>query len=135
MAAWRDEAACQTHDPEIFYADRSDVARVAAATAVCRTCPVRGECLQAAMVARETFGIWGGLTSQERSRLYRRGLRAAQRKQQPVKEKRCSDCRKVKPRSEFTIDRGRAGGLNPYCTPCYSAKRQEKRQQKNEVAS
>lgn len=33
---------------------------------ICRRCPVQLACLQAAVEAEEPFGIWGGLTAQER---------------------------------------------------------------------
>lgn len=34
--------------------------------AVCRQCPVRAACLAYALDAGENFGIWGGLTTEER---------------------------------------------------------------------
>jgi len=42
------------------------------AVAVCQTCPVRADCLEAGMAERH--GIWGGTTERERVR-----LRAARR--------------------------------------------------------
>jgi WhiB family redox-sensing transcriptional regulator len=75
---WRLQAACRPLDSDLFFPDRaayrtSDVAR---AKAVCRACPVREACLQAAMDGRERVGIWGGLTPQERLKLQRRRRRA-----------------------------------------------------------
>jgi WhiB family transcriptional regulator, redox-sensing transcriptional regulator len=74
---WRLEAACRPFDSELFFPDgaayrNSDVAR---AKAVCRKCPVREACLQAAMDGREKTGIWGGMTPQERMSLQRRRRR------------------------------------------------------------
>jgi WhiB family redox-sensing transcriptional regulator len=71
---WRLHAACRPLDSELFFPDRAvygsnDVAR---AKAVCRECPVRDLCLQAAIEGRERVGIWGGLTPQERAQLHRR---------------------------------------------------------------
>jgi len=43
-----------------------------AAKAVCRGCPVRQQCLDHALEHDERFGVWGGLTEKERSRLRRR---------------------------------------------------------------
>lgn len=43
-----------------------------AAKAVCRRCPVREECLDAALERDELFGIWGGLSRAERAALKRR---------------------------------------------------------------
>lgn len=39
---------------------------------VCRGCPVRRECLEHALAARETDGVWGGLTPEERRHEIRR---------------------------------------------------------------
>lgn len=36
------------------------------AKAICQGCPVRQVCLDHAVATREPFGIWGGLTEQER---------------------------------------------------------------------
>jgi WhiB family redox-sensing transcriptional regulator len=36
------------------------------AKAVCESCPVRAECLNHAVRAGERYGVWGGLTSDER---------------------------------------------------------------------
>lgn len=36
------------------------------AKAICRVCPVREECLETALAIKEPYGIWGGLTEQER---------------------------------------------------------------------
>lgn len=71
---WRLQAACRPLDSELFFPDRAvygsgDVIR---AKAVCRECPVRELCLQAALEGRERVGIWGGLTPQERAQLHRR---------------------------------------------------------------
>ena len=77
-ARWQDRAACKGMDPQIFFGpeyaetvkekrDREDAAK-----AVCTTCPVREECLEYALDAREAYGIWGGLTELERKALLRR---------------------------------------------------------------
>ena len=39
---------------------------------ICFECPVREECLQDALVSNMQFGIWGGLTPQERRSLKRK---------------------------------------------------------------
>ena len=41
-------------------------AREQTAKAICHECAVRGVCLEQALNTREPFGIWGGLTEQER---------------------------------------------------------------------
>ncbi len=77
VADWRREAACLPHDSELFFPARTAYRgdEVARAKAVCRRCPVREECLRAAMNGREKIGIWGGLTPAERARLHRSARR------------------------------------------------------------
>lgn len=75
---WQDFAACKGMDPVIFFGpehaetvkekrDREDEAK-----AVCNSCPVKEECLEYALDAREAYGIWGGLTELERKALLRK---------------------------------------------------------------
>jgi WhiB family transcriptional regulator, redox-sensing transcriptional regulator len=77
-ARWQDRAACKGMDPTLFFGpeyaetvkekrDREDAAK-----AVCNTCPVKQECLEYALDAREAYGIWGGMTELERKALLRR---------------------------------------------------------------
>lgn len=61
---WADQALCAETDPEAFFPDKGGSTRNA--KKVCRTCPVRGECLQAALDRDERFGIWGGFSERER---------------------------------------------------------------------
>jgi WhiB family transcriptional regulator, redox-sensing transcriptional regulator len=71
---WRDRAACRRSDPELFFPDgdsRSARAKVKAAKLLCRECPVNPACLSWALASAEQAGIWGGLTEDERWRLYR----------------------------------------------------------------
>ncbi|WP_332843796.1 WhiB family transcriptional regulator [Actinomycetospora lemnae] len=68
---WRVQAACRGVDPELFFPESSDEPlvrkQVAAAKAVCRTCPVREECLAEAL-ERLPHGVAGGMTEHERRR-------------------------------------------------------------------
>jgi WhiB family redox-sensing transcriptional regulator len=75
---WRVKAACLPLDSAIFFPDRTAyrTKKVAGAKAVCHRCPVREECLAAAMDGGERVGIWGGLTPVERANLQRRRRRA-----------------------------------------------------------
>ena len=36
--------------------------------------------------------------------------------------KRCASCKVIKPLVDFSRDKGRKDGLNPYCRPCAKAK-------------
>ena len=49
---------CRSNDPELFFAESP--ADVELAKALCRTCPVRSECLAGALDRREPWGVWGG---------------------------------------------------------------------------
>lgn len=75
MTNWRQRAACRGLDPEIFFPERGESTREA--KAVCAGCPVRPECLEYALDAREVNGIWGGKSERER-RSIRRKRRTAQ---------------------------------------------------------
>ncbi len=67
---WRQRAACRGVDPELFFPVGTTGPVVewqtAAAKAVCAGCPVIDACRGWALATREPFGIWGGLSEQER---------------------------------------------------------------------
>ncbi len=72
---WRDRAACRGIEPATFFPiDDEGIAR---AKELCAACPVRTDCLEFALAAREWEGIWGGLTEVERRRLHRQRRRSA----------------------------------------------------------
>jgi WhiB family redox-sensing transcriptional regulator len=80
---WRNAAACLINDPELFFPlDNSGPARLQAeqAKAVCRRCPVTDKCLEWALESKEGFGVWGGLTADERRALSRRMARPSRAK-------------------------------------------------------
>jgi WhiB family redox-sensing transcriptional regulator len=68
---WVALAACRDADPEVFFSN-GDAAGTAVALRICAGCPVAEECLEWALLARASFGVWGGTTEQERRRLLRR---------------------------------------------------------------
>lgn len=79
---WQSRAACRGVDTETFYrADFERGARQARreerAKQICRTCPVMEQCLQWALEAREPYGIWGGMSPDEREALLPRRHGAA----------------------------------------------------------
>ncbi|HEX2706274.1 MAG TPA: WhiB family transcriptional regulator [Candidatus Lustribacter sp.] len=49
---------CRELDAELWFAERPD--DVEHAKALCRTCPVRAECLAGALDRSEPWGVWGG---------------------------------------------------------------------------
>lgn len=66
---WRHSALCSQTDPEIFYPEKGG--RTLEAKQTCMACEVRPECLQYALECDEEFGVWGGLSPQERRNLKR----------------------------------------------------------------
>lgn len=72
---WRVRAACRYMDPELFFPEGTAGPALQAtdkAKRICGTCPVQARCLLWALDHNAAFGIWGGLTEDER-----RGLRHA----------------------------------------------------------
>lgn len=66
-ADWMNDALCAQTDPESFYPEKGHSTRDAKAT--CMRCDVRAECLEDALVNRERWGIWGGVTERERRKM------------------------------------------------------------------
>lgn len=73
--SWRQRAACQGVDPEIFYPVSDEEAEQA--LAICGSCPVREPCLEYALTSREREGVWGGATERERRRMLRQRRKSA----------------------------------------------------------
>ena len=69
--AWRADAACHGMRADIFFPDPSDTAGAALAQSICADCPVRAPCAEHALTAPERYGIWGGLTEDQRQRMRR----------------------------------------------------------------
>jgi WhiB family redox-sensing transcriptional regulator len=72
---WQLLAACRGVDGQVFFAPDAErglrrLARERVAKAVCRSCPVIADCAAHAIRTREPFGVWGGLTPEERRRLW-----------------------------------------------------------------
>ncbi|MBA2573665.1 MAG: WhiB family transcriptional regulator [Actinomycetota bacterium] len=49
---------CRSNDPELFFAESPT--DVELAKSLCRSCPVRVECLAGALDRAEPWGVWGG---------------------------------------------------------------------------
>ena len=69
---WHDAAHCRGEAGRDFYPPfggerkRERVAREQRAKTVCAACPVRSQCLEHAIASGERYGVWGGLTFDER---------------------------------------------------------------------
>lgn len=69
---WAVDAACAGVDPTLWFPDEHGgqyAARMA--RKVCADCPVRLECLDYALTTHQLFGVWGGLSEQQRRPLHR----------------------------------------------------------------
>ena len=68
---WQESAPCRGHEELFFHPpgerEPSRSLRDGAARDMCRRCPVRRECGQHALLMREPYGVWGGLTEEERA--------------------------------------------------------------------
>lgn len=74
---WQDHGACRSVDPTMFFHPQNErgssrLARERRAKRVCAECTVRLECADYALRAREPYGVWGGLSEEERELVYSR---------------------------------------------------------------
>jgi WhiB family transcriptional regulator, redox-sensing transcriptional regulator len=74
---WQLDGACRDADPSVFFHPEGErgparEARDRAAKAICARCPVIAECAAHSMAVREPYGVWGGMTEDEREDLHRR---------------------------------------------------------------
>jgi WhiB family transcriptional regulator, redox-sensing transcriptional regulator len=74
---WQARARCRGYDTSMFYHPENErgpsrVRREMQAKAVCAGCPVVENCLRWAIAAREPYGVWGGLSAEERDALLTR---------------------------------------------------------------
>ncbi len=68
---WQYKGLCREADPEIFFHPEGERGgtrrrRDEAAKAICARCPVIMECRTHALSVQEPYGVWGGLTEDER---------------------------------------------------------------------
>lgn len=76
---WQARAACRGIDTGDFYHPDNErgpsrARREARAKAVCARCPVIENCLRWALSTREPFGVWGGLSAEDREAMLARKL-------------------------------------------------------------
>ncbi|GAB3237426.1 WhiB family transcriptional regulator [Kineosporia babensis] len=75
---WQLDGACRTADPRVFFHPEGERGparrqRDVAAKSVCARCPVLAQCRSHALQVREPYGVWGGLTEDERESIYASG--------------------------------------------------------------
>ena len=68
---WQLHGACRGEDPSLFFHPEGErgamkMARDNAAKSICGRCPVVKQCAAHALAVREPYGVWGGMTEEER---------------------------------------------------------------------
>ena len=71
---WQSYGACQGMSLEAFFhpaGERRSLRseRIARAKAICVQCPVITQCREYALTTKEPYGIWGGLSENDRARI------------------------------------------------------------------
>lgn len=74
---WQLQGLCSSgkYDPNLWYPEAPQVEQKAMeAKRICRDCPVQATCASWALANHEHAGVWGGLSAEDRKRLWQ-GLR------------------------------------------------------------
>ena len=72
---WQIHGACRGEDSDLFFHPEGErgpsrLARDRAAQSICGRCPVLTECAAHALSVREPYGVWGGMTEEDREKVY-----------------------------------------------------------------
>ncbi|MFE5700535.1 WhiB family transcriptional regulator [Rhodococcus koreensis] len=75
---WRLAATCRLVSPALFFHPTNERGpkrhkRIHEAKKICSQCPVQRPCRDYALAVREPFGIWGGMSEEDRDRILGRG--------------------------------------------------------------
>ncbi|WP_181784612.1 WhiB family transcriptional regulator [Pseudonocardia pini] len=68
---WQMRGSCRGSDSDVFFHPEGErgparAVREARAKTMCRTCPVIEQCRNHALTVHEPYGVWGGLSAQDR---------------------------------------------------------------------
>lgn len=75
---WVTDGACWDHPtPDLWFPEKGDWVASRDAKKICADCPVAFDCRQYSLDTRQGYGIWGGLSAEDRRQLRRRGRVAA----------------------------------------------------------
>lgn len=82
---WQYQGACRDLDTEQFFHPEGERGgtrkrRDDAAKAICAQCPVINQCREYALAAQEPYGVWGGLSAEERREIIRANQEVPQRR-------------------------------------------------------
>jgi len=106
-----------TDDPELWFSNEFQDQALAAL--ICSTCPVRNECAAAALERREEYGVFGGMTAEDR----RKALKPKPKpKHAPPVRSKNTHCRLGLHELDEANTRYTAHGTR-YCGPCDAARR------------
>lgn len=80
---WQQQAACRGLDSSVFFHPSGErgpsrAGRAQRAKEICARCPVLRQCREHALASHEPYGVWGGLTEEERDRMLRQDRRGAE---------------------------------------------------------
>jgi len=87
--SWRGQGRCLDEDPELFFpigTSDAAIAQIREAKAVCRACPVLGQCRKFELTPlhagglRNEYGVFAAMTAHERRAVLVRRRRRAQRR-------------------------------------------------------
>jgi WhiB family transcriptional regulator, redox-sensing transcriptional regulator len=72
--SWQRLGSCRGLDSSVFFhpeyeRGNAKLRREERAKAICRRCPVLVECRRHALSVAEPYGVWGGMTAEERQRV------------------------------------------------------------------
>lgn len=75
---WQLLGKCRGMDSSVFFHSEGErgsakQVRANAAKAICAECPVIRQCAEHALRVREPYGVWGGMSEEEREAIYRQG--------------------------------------------------------------
>ena len=73
---WQYQGSCRDTDSAVFFHPEGErgpsrEARDRAAKSICASCPVLRQCAAHALAVREPYGVWGGLSEDDREAIYR----------------------------------------------------------------
>lgn len=73
---WQYQGLCRTTNPDTFFHPEGERGpsrrrRDARAKAICQQCPVIQQCAEHALAVHEPYGVWGGMTEEDREAVYR----------------------------------------------------------------
>ena len=87
---WQFEGACRDADENLFFHPEGERGparrkRDEAAVQICAGCPVIQECRNHGLSVREPYGVWGGLTEEDREEIYAQERRTRREQRQAAK--------------------------------------------------